>query len=972
MKRMFVPSAAVVAALVLFVAPSAAGAQDAPRLPRVFVESGVERSAAADVSGRLGAERPMAIGERLSLTLPGDAGATLDRHVATLAERKIPAWVAVAAPAAIDQVAGWQAALRELLGRHGSTIVIVEVVFDGQDPALRRFILQVAATEARAGARDALVAIGTVRREGAAPIVQSLSPDTAPYVDLLAVPGEAEGSLVAAFTRAVPNGRVVLRGVDAGASDAVRPRIVRDALTYVATPVAATAWAGDAAVIADGVRALTPAADLLTHEIQPMDPAAVGLTLTQAGRDASAGLPYRLLFDEETFATYLVYEGASSAARLTVALRLAVEGTPVVLDLTTGTRSRVEGYARDAATSRSQAALPLTGRPMLVNFSEGAEQVFVERTGTTAERQLRVEEIIARHRQYQARHDALLQNFRALARMEQHFRPSLTDPGFDVVTENEYFVDDAGVEWEERSFSVNGSKWGADRPPFPILQPEKVLSLPLELRLDQDYRYELAGTERVGDVDCYRVRFEPTHEAEALYRGVVWIDRQTFARVRVQAVQTRTSAPVVSNEEIHTYEPVTRIGDFPLMLLTRLTARQIVLIAGRNLLLEKAAVFSDFRVNATDFAQAREAARQGTRVMYRDTERGVRYLVKSGETRVVSDRATASARAMAMGVLVDPSFAFPLPIFGINYLDFEFRGRPDTQFALLFGGVLAAGNLQRPKIGGTPFDASVDFFGIAAPASDRLYVQGGERKTEALLTWPLSAGVNLGWQYTPFQKAQFNYQVRYDPFVRDRTTDETFVVPSSTVTQGIGGAWEYKRGGYSVAMNGTYYARANWQPWGPADALETNAPRTYTKYAAHLSRDFYFNVFHKVHLNASYFGGDRLDRFSRYQFGMFDDTRIHGVPASGVRFDNLGMVRGSYSFNIFEQYRLDLFAEQAWGEDRTVDAPWQPVTGFGLAVNLRAPWNTILRADVGKSRLPDRYNDVGSTVFQIMLLKPLK
>ena len=105
--------------------------------------------------------------------------------------------------------------------------------------------------------------------------------------------------------------------------------------------------------------------------------------------------------------------------------------------------------------------------------------------------------------------------------------------------------------------------------------------------------------------------------------------------------------------------------------------------------------------------------------MYRDTDQGVRYLVKQGDTRVVSDRSTTHAKAMAIGVLVDPSFAFPLPIFGINYLNFEVAGRSDTQFALLFGGVLAAGNLQRPKIAGTPLDASVDFFGIAVPASDR-------------------------------------------------------------------------------------------------------------------------------------------------------------------------------------------------------------------------------------------------------------
>ena len=58
--------------------------------------------------------------------------------------------------------------------------------------------------------------------------------------------------------------------------------------------------------------------------------------------------------------------------------------------------------------------------------------------------------------------------------------------------------------------------------------------------------------------------------------------------------------------------------------------------------------------------------------------------------------------------------------------------------------------------------------------------------------------------------------------------------------------------------------------------------------------------FQKFYVNASWFGGRDLDRFVQYQFGMFDDTRIHGVPTSGVRFAELAMLRGSYSFNVFE------------------------------------------------------------------------
>jgi hypothetical protein len=354
--------------------------------------------------------------------------------------------------------------------------------------------------------------------------------------------------------------------------------------------------------------------------------------------------------------------------------------------------------------------------------------------------------------------------------------------------------------------------------------------------------------------------------------------------------------------------------------------------------------------------------------MFRETAGGLRYYMKESGRRVISDRPTLGVRALAMGLTLDPSYAFPLPIFGINYLDFQF-GRPDTQLALLFAGVLAAGNVQRSNIGGAKsVDASVDFFAIAAPSSDRLFGPDGEDPTTRVLTWPLSTGLNLGWQATPYQKATLQYQFRFDGYVKDGTTSEAFITPSSTVTNGIGGAWEYRRGGYSLVSNGAWFARAGWRPWGEGVATS----RAYVKYSAGLSRDFYLNPFQKLHFNGSWFSGRDLDRFGKYQFGMFDDTRIHGVPASGVRFGELGMVRGSYSVNVFEQYRLDLFAEHAWGRDEPGQSDWQRLPGIGLALNVRAPWNTILRADFGKSFLPDRYGHLGSATLQIMLLKPLR
>jgi hypothetical protein len=310
-----------------------------------------------------------------------------------------------------------------------------------------------------------------------------------------------------------------------------------------------------------------------------------------------------------------------------------------------------------------------------------------------------------------------------------------------------------------------------------------------------------------------------------------------------------------------------------------------------------------------------------------------------------------------------------LPIW-INYLDFEFMGNKNSQLALLFAGVLALGNVQRPRLFDKPLDLSLDFFAIGVPGGDRVYDAGGEREDERLQNIPFSTGANFGYQFTDFQKVTTSYQFRYDFYFRDRDTPESFVTPSSTVTHGGGLAYEYRRRGYTVLANGTAYRRASWRPWGEPGALVSGG-QTYQKYTIGGSKDVFIGPFQKLRFNAQWFGGRDLDRFSMYQFGLFDETRMHGVPASGVRFEELAMVRASYSFNIFEQYRFDLFFDRAVGRTPEAADEWLNVTGTGVALNLRAPWNTMLRVDAGKSFLPDLYRGLGSVVVQVLVLKPL-
>ncbi len=161
--------------------------------------------------------------------------------------------------------------------------------------------------------------------------------------------------------------------------------------------------------------------------------------------------------------------------------------------------------------------------PWLVDFNRGAEAGFIQREDVTAERTLSVEEILARHQARQAAERERSPRYVMNGRIQQYFRPTVTDPGFDVITENRFFVDRVeGTEWEERDFSVNGAHFGEPRPPFPLLQAEKVLTPPLAIELDASYRYRLQGTgtrERAPRMD-HRVRTAGAHPVAVPGHGV--------------------------------------------------------------------------------------------------------------------------------------------------------------------------------------------------------------------------------------------------------------------------------------------------------------------------------------------------------------------------------------------------------------------------------------------------------------------
>ncbi|MCC7127140.1 MAG: hypothetical protein IT178_20025 [Acidobacteria bacterium] len=830
------------------------------------------------------------------------------------------------------------------------------------------FHLKSSNVDLRAGDPDAVLVLGGLSDVVAADLEALYRDDIAPYIDGIAVvPAQPASRILAIAERDDPGAFVVMLGATLGSDPAAAPRRFTDThVPLLGTKTRLATYAGSRAEVERVLPVLARLSDLLSQGLVPIDEAQVGLRFERDGKDVTSSVPHVLVFGLRSLSNYLIY--TAEAPDLSVTLTEPSGVRPQEIDALSGTSRAVAGWTHDAATNRVSARLAAPGRPVMLDWNSAGRAGFVDSTEVTSAAMPSLAEIVSRHQQARAAQDEFVRSYIADAHLEQHFRATAADLAFDVVTENTFYVQGREVEFEEREFRLNGTRWGADRPPFPLLQAEKVLSLPLDLRLTSDYTYRLAGIERVEDREAFAIRFDPVDESRALYRGTVWIDRATFHTVKVQTVQTSLEAPVLSSEEIQFFGTVDAPGGRTVTLMTRLIGRQSMLIAGRNLLLEREMRLSAFDVNAADFVERRDRARASEHIMYRDTDEGLRYLVLRDGARVVDTGTTTTATALLLGVIVDPAYDFPLPMGGLNHLDFEFLGK-GNQLAVTFGGVLALANVQRPNLIGKSVDGSVDLFAIAVPGSDRLYTENGEDPASRVRTIPFTTGATVGWRFAEFNRLVGNYQFRYDWYGSETATAPDFTPPQSTATNGLGVSWEWKRGANALTATWTGFRRAGWRAWG-RDGDYDPAHRDYAKYSLSASK-VYFTGFHKVTLNAAYYGGRDLDRFSKYQFGLFDENRIRGVPSAGVRFGELAMLRGAYSFNLFDLYRIDLFLDQAMGRDRALSPDWQPITGTGVAFSLRGPRNTMVRGDIGKSFMPGRYRKPGTIVFQIQVLKPL-
>ena len=407
--------------------------------------------------------------------------AQLDTRLTAYKSRSVSVVVSLGGfPTSDDQVDAWQQAIRGVAERAKGKVAAYQIGAVGSDalPAIDRylFLLKLASVQLRSVDTDALVLEGSIPSLFDEWQTRLYAAGAAPYIDGIAItdPGPSAGveRLTNVVERQDATSVVVLGPIALGdTANGATSRFLETQMRFAATLVRVISYSGNAASLGAMLTVAARGADLFAGKLVTIDERTAGLRLTRGGADVTASTPHRLLFSTGTFATFLFYDSGQDSTPIDVVVSVNDASTPQVRDLLTGSPAKPSRFEKEG--TRLSLTVPATNHWLVLDFNADAVDRFTESAEVQKDALPSVEQIIARYQQVQAAQDAALVHYTAHMRLEQHFHPSPSEPAWNIVTENRVFFERGAVEWEELSFALNGATWTANRPSFPLVQPEK-------------------------------------------------------------------------------------------------------------------------------------------------------------------------------------------------------------------------------------------------------------------------------------------------------------------------------------------------------------------------------------------------------------------------------------------------------------------------------------------------------------------
>jgi hypothetical protein len=170
-------------------------------------------------------------------------------------------------------------------------------------------------------------------------------------------------------------------------------------------------------------------------------------------------------------------------------------------------------------------------------------------------------------------------------------------------------------------------------------------------------------------------------------------------------------------------------------------------------------------------------------------------------------------------------------------------------------------------------------------------------------------------------------------------------VPANQVVHGARVALEAQRNGWNASAWWNPARRSGWRAWGTPGTYDP-AARDFQRYGASLARSAVLTPRLAGRIEAAWMAGQDLDRFSRYSFGTFDN-RLRGYPSALIRYDRGGAVRTALAWSSGSLLRIDGFVDSAAVHDPGFGPGLRNYTGVGAAIELPAPFGTLLALEWG-------------------------
>jgi hypothetical protein len=892
----------------------------------------------------------------------------------SLPDAPVPADVRAAEAATVEEL--WPG-LGEILkeARTADLVVISFPAPAGPDAKARAYLLRKAASGARAAATHARIAFA-VTPEPPGDLVGAgarllLSEENAAYLDMIGVSAEERTppAGVRAAIDSVAFGKPGLVDLSAppstpGAFLAAAARLAPENVPFT---VVAPAWppAEDAALERFG--------RLLAGDYGP------DTRLASAVADGGASLDALRVVSGVDLGGVVLLPGTRDGFPVsTGALSLTLDSTPYaaaeILELATGATKRLE---IPASSVPARLSLSLARGPLAVRLTarEKAPAEAPKATvGVAAARGITAEEILARHQAWRAARDARWRTLSATNTLSMRFRFANLNNTLDLALAGPFFYEKgAGFDWAWHDAYFNGVRWKAKKlPELPLLQPEKVADMPLALTLDDAYRYELVGEDRVNGTDCWALDFTPRVAVtdKPAYAGRVWVAREGYAAVRMRTRQLNLTGELQAVDETSDFTDVPAPdGGPPLRFPTRTTGQWILKTFSRTTVIERESVLTNVRLDDAGFRTAREETFASADTMVRDTEKGVRYLEKTKNgSRVVTEEKKRGHLFGLAGLFYDGSYDYPLPLLGVYWIDLDASRRHD-QVQALFGGVLLAASWNQPRLFGSAVDVGVDVFGIAVRGTDAFFVNGEEDEAQRVRSRSFAAAFKAGVPLARHVKATATVSESYREFAEADETSPAFVVPSDHWLTRFEGqlAWDWK--GWALTGRAAWNTRSRWDAWGYAGNPDYAPGKdAFTTWGAELQKDFHLPRFQRIRTSVGYVGSSNTDRFSKYQFGFFGGTSLRGYRSGALRAEQAITSKFAYGYVIGTAFRLEVLYEDARVKDPAAGLDWAYFSGAGISGEFVGPWATLIRLDAG-TPVAGRNRGFGGVVLSLNVLK---